>query len=97
VRANANQTKAAAGVTCMTTPEHHPVGTSFTITTSCKRLTDGVTKQVDTCCTTHTHSNYSGDDWNCGSGKWDTGKIARAENAGVSHMQREPDIMWRKP
>ena len=39
------------------------------------------------------------DDWKCGSGKCDTVKIARVENAGVSRMerQREREIILRKP
>ena len=35
-------------------------------------------------------------DWNCGSGKCDTGKIARVENAGVSRMERQPEIKLRQ-
>ena len=36
-------------------------------------------------------------DWKCGSGKCDTGKIARVENAGVSRMERQPEIILREP
>jgi len=36
-------------------------------------------------------------DWKCGSGKCDTGKIARVENAGVSGMERQPEIILRQP
>ena len=50
-------------------------------------------------------------DWKCGSGKSDTVKIARVENAGVekreqiagvenagvSRMERQPEILLRQP
>ena len=41
-------------------------------------------------------------DWKCGSGKCDTVKIARVENAGmenagVSRMERQRDLILRKP
>ena len=35
-------------------------------------------------------------DWKCGSGKCDTVKIARVENAGVSRMERQPEIILRQ-
>ena len=38
-----------------------------------------------------------GGDWKCGSGKCDTVKIARVENAGVSRMERQPEIILRQP
>ena len=44
----------------------------------------------------------AGGDWKCGSGKCDTVKIARVENAGVenagvSRMERQREIILRKP
>ena len=36
-------------------------------------------------------------DWKRGSGKCDTVKIARVENAGVSRMERQYENILRKP
>ena len=38
-----------------------------------------------------------GGDGKCGSGICDTVKIARVENAGVSRMERQREIILRKP
>ena len=49
-----------------------------------------------------TVDDVTGGDWKCGSGKCDTVKIARVENAGVenagvSRMERQREIILRKP